>query len=153
MKRTRWVAAILIGYRPAMSSDKAEDLQLLGSFFLNLPPFRFILKFFRFFRTLLVIANNIDRHIEVLLFSTSFVISVQFGDVKTEKNRRILGHRQVKYRYIFRAKKSSLFAKRKKIFCLYFIMLEGLRLLSPHHNWRHFMLHAPRRSFCHFKTS
>ena len=29
-------------------------------FFLNLPPFRFILKFFCFFRTLLVIANTIN---------------------------------------------------------------------------------------------
>ena len=43
------------------------------------------MKFFRFYRTLLVIANNIHRHIEGLLFSTSFVISVLFGDVKTEK--------------------------------------------------------------------
>ena len=35
----------------AKSSDKAEDLQLLGSFLKNLLLFRFILKFFRFFRT------------------------------------------------------------------------------------------------------
>ena len=39
----------------------------------------------RIFQTLLVIANNIHRHIEVLLFSTSFVISVMFGDGKMEK--------------------------------------------------------------------
>ena len=37
----------------------------------------------------------------LLLISTSFVISVLFGDVKTEKNRLILCHRQIKYRYIF----------------------------------------------------
>ena len=53
--------------------------------FFNLPPFRFILKFFRFFRTLLVIANTIHRHIEVLLFGISFVISVLFGDVVAGK--------------------------------------------------------------------
>ena len=70
--------------RPAKSSDKAEDLPLLW-IFLNLPPFRFILKFFSFFRTLLVIANNIHRHIEVLLFSSSFIISVLCGHLKTEK--------------------------------------------------------------------
>ena len=108
--------------RPAKSSDKAEDLPLLGTFFLNLLPFRFNLKFFRFFRTLLVIANNIHRHIEVLLFSTSFVISVLFGDVKTEK----IGSFCVTGRYniaIFSEHKNlpRFFAKRRKIFCLYFI--------------------------------
>ena len=71
--------------RHAKSPDKAEDLPLLASFFLNLPPSRFILKYFCFFQTLLVISNNIHRHIEVLLFSTSFIISMLFGDVKTEK--------------------------------------------------------------------
>ena len=70
--------------------------------FFNLPPFRFILKFLRFFRTLLVIANTMHRHIEVLLFSTSFIISVQFGDVEMDKIV-FLCHRQIKYRYIFRA--------------------------------------------------
>ena len=71
--------------RPAKSSDKAEDLLLLGSFLKNHLLFRFILKFFRRFRTLLVIANNIHSHIEVLLFSTSFAIYLLFGDVKTDK--------------------------------------------------------------------
>ena len=60
--------------RPAKSSDKAEDLLLLGSFFFNLPASRFILKFFRLFQTLMVIANNIHRHVEMLLFSNSFVM-------------------------------------------------------------------------------
>ena len=87
--------------RPAESSDNAEDLPLL-EVFLNLPPFRIILQFFSFFQTLLVIANNIHRHIEVLLFSTSFVISVLFGDVKTE-SLLVLRHRQKKYLYIFQA--------------------------------------------------
>ena len=72
--------------RPAKSSDKEEDLRAaFRELFKNHLLFRFILKFFRRFRTLLVIANNIHRHIEVLLFSTSFVISLLFGDVKTEK--------------------------------------------------------------------
>ena len=35
--------------RPAKSSDKAEDLPLLGRFFFNFPPLRFIFKFLRFF--------------------------------------------------------------------------------------------------------
>ena len=47
--------------RPAKSSDKAEDLPFSGVF-LNLQPFRFILKFFHFFQTLLVIATNIHGH-------------------------------------------------------------------------------------------
>ena len=73
--------------RPAKSSDKAEDIPLLGSiFFKYIRPFRFIFKFFRVFSlNLLVIANIIHRHIEVLLFGTIFVISVLFGDVKTEE--------------------------------------------------------------------
>ena len=83
--RGRWVGKGERDCRPAQSSDKAEDLPLLASFFLNLPPSRFILKFLCFFKTLLVVANNVHRHIEVLLFSTSFIISVLFGDVKTEK--------------------------------------------------------------------
>ena len=41
--------------RPAKSSDKAEDLLLDLLLFGNLPLSRFILKLFRFFRTLLVI--------------------------------------------------------------------------------------------------
>ena len=69
--------------RPGKTSDKAEDLPLFGRFFLNLPLSRFILKFFGFFLTILVTANKIDM--KVLLFSTSFVISVLFGDVETEK--------------------------------------------------------------------
>ena len=89
--------------RPAKSSDKAEDVPLLRSFLFNLPSLQFIFKFFHFLRTLLVIENVIHRHTEVLLFSTIFVISVRFGDVETEKNRLILCHRQIKYRYIFRA--------------------------------------------------
>ena len=72
-----------INSRPAKFSDEAEDLPLLESC-LNLWPFRFILKFFRFFRILLIIASKINRHIEALLISTSFVISVLFGDVKRE---------------------------------------------------------------------
>ena len=71
-------------YRPAKSSDEAEHLPLL-SFFFNLPPFRFILKLFLFFQTLLVSANKIHTHIEVLLFSTSFDISVLFDDIKMGK--------------------------------------------------------------------
>ena len=55
------------------------------SFFENLPPFRFILKFFGFFRTLLVIANKLQIHLELLLFSTNFGISVRFGDVEIKK--------------------------------------------------------------------
>ena len=43
------------------------------------------MKFFLFFLTILVTANEIDIHMKVLLFSTSFVISVLFGDVETEK--------------------------------------------------------------------
>ena len=71
-------------YRPAKSSDKPEDLGVILN--LNLPPSRFILKFFRFFRTLLVIPNNMYIDIiEVLLFSTSFVISVLFEDDKRKK--------------------------------------------------------------------
>ena len=74
-----------INSRPAKFSDEAEDLPLLESC-LNLSPFRFILKFFRFFRILLIIASKINRHnIEALLISTSFVISVLFGDVETGK--------------------------------------------------------------------
>ena len=59
-----------------------STIPLLGSFFLNPPPSRFIFKFFRFFRTLLVIAN---KRTEVLLFRTRIVISVLFGDAKTGK--------------------------------------------------------------------
>ena len=81
--------------RPAKSSDKEEDLLLLGNI-KKILLFRFTLKFFRFSRTLLVIANSIHRHIEVLLFRTSFVISALFGDVETEKNRLILCRRQIK---------------------------------------------------------
>ena len=80
---------------PAKSSDKAEDLQLLGSFLKIFCFSDLFWNFIRFFRNLLVIANNIHVHIEVLLFSTSFVISVLFGDVKTEKNRLILCHPQI----------------------------------------------------------
>ena len=54
-----------------------------GSFF-YLSPFQFILKFFRFFRILLVAANKIHT-LELLLFSTSFVISMLFGNIETEK--------------------------------------------------------------------
>ena len=60
-------------------------LGFYGVFLENIPPFRFNLKFFRSFRALLVIANKIHRHIELLLFSTSFVISVRYGDVEMEK--------------------------------------------------------------------
>ena len=42
------------------------------------------MKFFRFFRTLLVIANNMHSHSEVLLFRTGFDMYVLFVDVKTE---------------------------------------------------------------------
>ena len=52
--------------------------------FFYLLPFRFILKFFRFFRILLVAANKIHT-LELLLFSTSFVISMLFGNTETEK--------------------------------------------------------------------
>ena len=88
--------------------------------FLNRQPFRFILKFFSFFRTLLVIANNIHRHIEVLLFSTSFVISVLFGDVKTGKNRIIRSPANKISLYFLSIKIfRGFFAKRRKT-CLYF---------------------------------
>ena len=72
--------------RPAKFSDKAEDIPLLGSCFLNFLPFRFILKLFRFFQILLVIliANKIHT-LEVSLLSTSFDISVLLGDDETEK--------------------------------------------------------------------
>ena len=82
-------------------SIKRNIFCLFLVFFENLPPFRFISKFFRFFCTLLVIANTIHRHIEVLLFSISFFISILFGDVETEKNRLILGHRQIKISLYF----------------------------------------------------
>ena len=100
-------------YRPAKSSDKAEGRSFLV-FFENLPPFRFILKFFRFFRTLLVIANTIHRHIEVLLFSISFVFSALFGDVETEKNRLTLCQRQIKISLYVQSKKSSAFFCQKE---------------------------------------
>ena len=100
---------------------KRKIFRFLG-FFLNLLPVRFILKFFGFFRTSLVVANKISSHIEVLLFSTSFIISVRFGDVETEKYvhsvspaaRISLYFPSIK---IFR----FFFDKRRKIFCLYFI--------------------------------
>ena len=66
----------LIGPRPAKSSDKA-------SVFGNLPLSRFLLKFFTFFLTILVTANKIDLH--KCCYFTSFIISVLFGDVETEK--------------------------------------------------------------------
>ena len=47
-KARREVGGVFGGFgRPTKSSDKAKDLPLLGSF-LNLPPFRFVLKFFCF---------------------------------------------------------------------------------------------------------
>ena len=49
-------------------------------------------------------------HIEVLLFSTSFVISVLFGDVKTEKLARSVSL----------ADKMSLYFPSIKIFLLFF---------------------------------
>ena len=49
---------------PANSSGKAEDIRLQGVFF-NLPTLRVMFKLFRFYRTLLVIANKIHRCIEV----------------------------------------------------------------------------------------
>ena len=39
---------------------------------------------------------------KVLSVVTSFVISVLFGDAEPGKNRLILCHRQIKYRYILR---------------------------------------------------
>ena len=85
-------------------SDQAEDLPLFWYFLINLTPFRFILKFFRSFLTLLVIANAINRHIEVLLFSISFVILLLFGDVETE-NGLILCHQQIKGSLYFLSQK------------------------------------------------
>ena len=41
-------------------------------------------------------SKYVDIHMKVLLLSTSFVISVLFGDV--EMDRLILCHRQIKYR-------------------------------------------------------
>ena len=64
-------------YRPAKSSGRSSAF--FGIFFKNLPLSRFILKFFRFFRTLVVI--------EMLLFSSSFAISVLFGDVDVEMEK------------------------------------------------------------------
>ena len=75
---------------------KQKIFRFLGVFG-NLPLSRFILKFFRFLLTILVTANKIDIHVRMLLFSTSFVISVLCGDVETE-NRLILCHREIKYR-------------------------------------------------------
>ena len=77
-------------------------------FFFNLPPFRFILKIFRFFLTLLIIATYID----IMLF----------GDVKTEKQAHSVSPAD-KNIAIFSEHKilPCLFAKRTKIFCLYFI--------------------------------
>ena len=70
--------------------------------------------------------------LEVLLFSTSFVISVLFGDVETDKNRLILCDRQIKYRY----RAYSIFAsikifrgfsqKKEDLLPLFHKMLEGL---------------------------
>ena len=42
---------------------KRKIFHFYGVLFFNLSPFRFILKFFHFSRTLLAIANNIYRHI------------------------------------------------------------------------------------------
>ena len=57
--------------RPAKSSDKAEDLPIKRKIFRcfygvlkkNLPISQFILKFFRFFRTLLIIANTMHSRV------------------------------------------------------------------------------------------
>ena len=80
----------LTSSRRAKSSDKAENLPLLGRFFKSsaFPIYFEILPLF------LAMANRIHRRIEVLLFSTSFLISVLCGDVETE-NRLILCHRQI----------------------------------------------------------
>ena len=73
--------------------------------------------------------NHLDI-IEVLLFSTGFVISVLFGDVKTVKNRLILCHRQLNIAIIdiFRAQNSSAFCCQKEeyVLPLFHKMLEGL---------------------------
>ena len=70
--------------RHAKSSDKAEDLPFFAVFLKSsaLPIYFEILPLFSELYWLLQITY---RHIEVLLFSTSFVISVLFGHVKTEK--------------------------------------------------------------------
>ena len=62
-------------------SDKGP---LLGNFFLIFRLPGLFLNYTAFSQTLLVIAHTY-RYIEMLLFSTSFVISGLFGDVKTEK--------------------------------------------------------------------
>ena len=70
---------------PTKSSHKAEDFLLLGSFF-NSSAIPIFFLVFCYFLTLLVIANTtIHRHIEVLLFSTSLIISGRFVDVETKK--------------------------------------------------------------------
>ena len=85
--------------RPAKSADLREFF-----FHLIFTPSRFKKKNVVLFPNFTGLnSNNIHSHIEVLLFSTSFVISVVFCDVKMENNRLILCHRQIKYRYIFRA--------------------------------------------------
>ena len=58
----RFIASIVWSIAD-QSSGKAEDLPISGSF-LNPPPSRFILKFFRFFRTLPITANNIHSHLK-----------------------------------------------------------------------------------------
>ena len=59
---------IAIENRAAKSSDQAEDLPLLGSCFLNIPPFRFILKFF-VFSELYFTASLLDICVSLMIWS------------------------------------------------------------------------------------
>ena len=98
--------------RPAKSSDKAEDLSLLWSFFLIFSLSDLFGNSSAFSKLYWSLQITNYRHIEVLLFSTSFVISVLFGDVKTEKICSFCS---------FGRSNIAIFSKRRKIFCLYFI--------------------------------
>ena len=98
-------------------------------FFENLPPFRFIWKFFRFFRTLLVIANTIHRHIEVLLFSISLVIYVLLGDVETGKKAHSVSPADKILLYFLSKKIFRVFCQKEEDLPLLFHkMLEGLMI-------------------------
>ena len=61
-----------------------EDLPLFGRFFLEIFRFPIYFEIFPLFSELYTGYSIIDIA-DVLLFSTSFVISVLFGDVKTDK--------------------------------------------------------------------
>ena len=107
---------------------KRKNFRFLSGFF-NLLLSRFILKFFRFFLTILVTADTY----KVLLLRTSFVISVLFGDVETEKlansvtpaDKISLNFPSIKIFHVFCQKEEDLPL-------LFHKMLEGLQ---ESHGW------------------